>query len=65
MFEDEEFQGVLQEPAGIGELVGLIEAQSPPRVPKMVTIVSGDLQQGGSQTALGNPLVVLVPGSIW
>ena len=60
LFEDEEFQGVLQEPAGIGELVGLIEAQSPPRVPKMVTIVSGDLQQGGSQTALGNPLVVLV-----
>ena len=60
LFEDEEFQGVLQEPAGIGELVGLIEAQSPPRAPKMVTIVSGDFQEGGPQTALGNPLVVLV-----
>ena len=60
LFEDEEFQGVLQEPAGIGELVGLIEAQSPPRAPKMLTIVSGDFQEGGPQTALGNPLVVLV-----
>ena len=60
LFEDEEFQGVLQEPTGIGELVGLIEAQSPPREPKMVTIVSGDFQEGGPQTALGNPLVVLV-----
>ena len=60
LFEDEGFQGVLQEPAGIGELVGLIEAQSPPREPKIVTIVSGDLQEGGPQTALGNPLVVLV-----
>ena len=60
LFEDEEFQGVLQEPTAIGELVGLIEAQSPPRVPKMLTIVSGDLQEGDPQTALGNPLVVFV-----
>ena len=27
---------------------------------RMLTIVSGDLQEGGPQTALGNPLVVLV-----
>ena len=59
LFEDEEFQGVLQEPAKIDELVRLIEAQ-PQREPRMLTIVSGDLQEGGLQTALRNPLVVLV-----
>ena len=59
LFEDEEFQGVLQEPAGIDELVRLIEAQ-PQREPRMLTIVSGDLQEGSPQTPLGNPLVVLV-----
>ena len=36
-----------------------IEAQ-PQREPRMFTIVSGDLQKGEPQTALGNPLVVLV-----
>lgn len=60
LFGDEEFQGVLQEPTGIDDLVGLIEAQSPPQVPRMLTIVSGDLQEEGAQTTLGNPLVVLV-----
>ena len=59
LFEDEEFQGVLQEPAEIDELVRLIEAQ-PQREPRMLTIVSGDLQEGSPQTPLGNPLVVLV-----
>ena len=59
LFEDEGFQGVLQEPAEIDELVRLIEAQ-PQREPRMLTIVSGDLQEGGPQTPLGNPLVVLV-----
>ena len=59
LFEDEGFQGVLQEPAEIDELVGFIESQSQ-REPRMLTIVSGDLQEGGLQTALRNPLVVLV-----
>ena len=59
LFEDEEFQGVLQEPAEIDKLVRLIESQ-PQREPRMLTIVSGDLQEGGLQTALRNPLVVLV-----
>ena len=59
LFEDEGFQGVLQEPAEIDELVRFIEAQ-PQREPRMLTIVSGDLQEGGLQTALRNPLVVLV-----
>ena len=59
LFEDEEFQGVLQEPAEIDELVGFIESQ-PQREPRMLTRVSGDLQEGGLQTALRNPLVVLV-----
>ena len=59
LFEDEEFQGVLQEPAEIDELVGFIESQ-PQREPRMLTIVSGDLQEGSPQTPLGNPLVVLV-----
>ena len=59
LFEDEGFQGVLQEPAEIDELVGFIESQ-PQREPRMLTIVSGDLQEGSPQTPLGNPLVVLV-----
>ena len=59
LFEDEEFQGVLQDPAEIDKLVRLIESQ-PQREPRMLTIVSGDLQEGGLQTALRNPLVVLV-----
>ena len=59
LFEDEGFQGVLQEPTEIDRLARLIEAQ-PPREPRMLTIVSGDLQEGSPQTALGNPLVVLV-----
>ena len=59
LFEDEGFQGVLQEPAEIDKLVRLIEAQ-PQREPRMLTIVSGDLQEGSPQTPLGNPLVVLV-----
>ena len=59
LFEDEEFQGVLQEPAEIDKLVSFIESQ-PQREPRMLTIVSGDLQEGGLQTALRNPLVVLV-----
>ena len=36
-----------------------IEAQ-PPREPGTLTIVSGDLQEGGLRTGLGNPLVVSV-----
>ena len=59
LFEDEEFQDVLQEPTEIDRLARLIEAQ-PPREPRMLTIVSGDLQEGSPQTPLGNPLVVLV-----
>ena len=59
LFEDEEFQVVLQSPAEIDKLVSLIESQ-PQREPRMLTIVSGDLQEGSPQTPLGNPLVVLV-----
>ena len=59
LFEDEGFQGVLQEPAEIDRLVKLIKLQLQ-REPRMLTIVSGDLQEGGLQTALRNPLVVLV-----
>ena len=59
LFEDEGFHNVLQDPDEIDELVSLIEAQ-PPREPRTLMIVSGDLQEGGLQTALGNPLVVLV-----
>ena len=39
---------------------GLIAQVQPPREPRQLTIVSGDLQVGAPQTALGNPLVVLV-----
>ena len=53
------FTECFRNPAEIDELVGLIEAQ-PQREPRRLTIVSGDLQEGGSQTALGNPFVVLV-----
>ena len=59
LFADEHFHVVLQNPTEIDELVRLIEAQ-PQREPRTLTIVSGDLQEGGLQTALGNPLVVLV-----
>ena len=59
LFEDDGFQGVLQNPAEIDKLVRLIESQ-PQREPGTLTIVSGDLQKGEPQMALGNPLVVLV-----
>ena len=59
LFADEHFHVVLQNPTEIDELVRFIEAQ-PQREPRTLTIVSGDLQEGGLQTALGNPLVVLV-----
>ena len=59
LFEDKEFHNVLQDPTGIDELVRHIEAQ-PQREPRTFTIVSGDLQEGELQTALRNPLVVLV-----
>ena len=50
---------MLQDLNEIDVLVRLIEAQ-PQREPRTLTIVSGDLQEGGLQTGLGNPLVVLV-----
>ena len=64
LFEDEGFQSVLQNPAEIDELVGLIEAQ-PLREPGTLTIVSGDFQEGGGPDGSEKSVGGVSAGSIW